>query len=472
MSEEAKIIHLPPREYRRVVEAVQDVERLLAGYVELFEGQEEAKQAYILLLRLANALLTAEPSTLPNKVAEFVDALATLAVSKGAPTKEDAGGVESLKAELETSRGRLAESGRERDEYKTRTAELNQALATIETERVALKTRVTELEARLPEIDRLTTELRVLAERDRLLARVEALLGKAAPVETSPVVDPSFVEKVTAELGRRKQYFLTLNAQADEAMADDDELKEAIEECQAKRDMAEGDALVVLQTRLRELEARQQKLDIYLSSLSELRELQGKAIQALEKFLEAHRRVLAGPPPELLGADLPPLPELEEAPVGAIEKHTGAESVYDEKRFRRLVAIAKKVGLTPEIVLIVSLYDALGETRGNLNKGALIRPHFGPPRIVRAAQQVGIIQVFGWKAVREFLKSWWGSQSEEQDKLRRELLLYTGSPKGAGQTFCRSKKPLPWTLEEILSAAEIANLREAVKIVKQPPTPA
>lgn len=561
-AEEAKVIALPPREYRRVVEAVQNVLLHLSNSLPLFAGEAQ-EDAYRLLLRLMERLLTAEdPKGLFPAVQAFVDALAGISVIAAKPaapapgTAELEGALARLKEELqrvttaaarereslarnadasdrarrlsedeargmgeevkrlrateerlraeakETARtaevresayhvakkqahegqrriaeleASLAEARRNiveaRDEI---AAEITRATAAVQTARqesAGLRQRLQEAEARLPEIDRLKVELdaarkdqnaraevltALAAARVHLadeLGRVDSLasrFGAPAPVPAASAFDPKPLE---AEIARRGDYLVRLIGAAGHLNSLRMEAEQAIAELQVANEVApdaERHALI------RRTQAKLGRIAPLLKDVNFRREEQSAARKRLNQIIDAHAVMSQGVPDGLLGIELVPI---DDAAIAAIEETADEEESDGRTREQRLRAQAEPLGFSPEVALMLVLYEAVPK----------LVPQLAPPRVARAAEAAGILRAYGWEN-GAFRQAFSLAQARPQSRdAIVPYLRYRGSPNRGedSMTFQRTVAPLPWTMEEVLSLDELAAFREQVAL-KEP----
>ncbi|GEM_PF-3753750 len=486
MSEGAVVISLPPREFRRIVEAVQRVHRILLENAELFQGEARLEPVYRLLLSLIQKLLTAEnPEALFPEAQAFLDALAGLAEPPQAAVKDDA--AYARVRELEELRDRLQEEvvrarsdvAREFDSLKRdadvseqarQKAEEKAADQDIEIHRLKAKENAYEAERKAAGENARTHVLQALAQTRAHLAnelgRVEILARQLVPSAAGSVATPpQDLVPLNAEITRRTEYLKRLTAAVDIVNQAHEMAQQVVDQARAAYELAEeGAEQRTCRASLRHAETRQKRLKELLTDHVQRREDQMKAIKTLRQIVDAHAVISAGVPNGMIGATLP---DVDLEALQALEETEGLIGEEpDGARFRLLEGAAARSGLIPELVLLITLYEMAPKRPHHRNPEALLVPHIGISRVASAAEQAGIFQAFGWsgETFRGAVNTW---RTNEDNRLKMATYLtYAGSPNPGvdSMTFRRNTIPLPWNVKEILTEEECARFKAHIVI--------
>ena len=185
-----------------------------------------------------------------------------------------------------------------------------------------------------------------------------------------------------------------------------------------------------------------------------------KRFQTYEKSVEVVR---AGIPAELVNQVLPPLPKVEDDPVAEVAEADDVSAGEDlarllskpsavidtgtiSERRAQLNEIAEIAELTPNAVLIVSLYECLGVG---------IRRAMGG--LLGAADNSGILATFGFGNPKEIWESW------REDQTDIPYLKYRGTiPTSHAVIYQRTAETLPWNIRQLLTPEEVERFLQAM----------
>jgi hypothetical protein len=186
-------------------------------------------------------------------------------------------------------------------------------------------------------------------------------------------------------------------------------------------------------------------------------------VESLARYASALAIVESGIPDGSQEFQLPPIPDIDSILVKPEKKVTSVVAASPSTRGapenarRHLEDLAYAYTLLPLNVLAYSLYDVLGagnEKVDNAPRGLL--------RVLRTAQDVGILSRYGWEDAQQALKgSSWQTVNEDgiisfRGKVARSIL------------YMRSRKELPWSVHSVITAEEqhllLERLREKAQL--------
>ena len=363
-------------------------------------------------------------------------------------------------AELEQLRQDLGRANADLTTKSDRLATFESNLEAAQQERAQLATKVAELTQRLEEAQRRPAQDPEAASAKRVLdalaeyhASLSKTLAAPAPIVQQPASNATMLATIEAARAARSAKLVRAERRNVKATSRLNGLK-VLEERQRNEDDPVKLAAAIAN---RERMERYRAVEIN-PVIAELK----LNLRTLKELHAAHTLVGSSVPPELLSTTLtgiPPLPEEEakeneaegEGESGNLDaSEEVAESAPAPEQEQDLATAAFRVmaaahGLTPVAVFITTLYE-------------LIPPQKIAPltRLLEIALEVndewdalGISEVEIQDALRG---NPWNGGSDERKKLEN-LLVFRLNP----NTYSRTKNPLPWEVEELLST----NLQES-----------
>ncbi len=304
-----------------------------------------------------------------------------------------------------------------------------------------------------------SAEIGALQERstfaDQVLERLLKLEERSAPTVVTQEVSPS-PHQYPFDFSKCTVLYRDMVSWIVSESEDQTELELLIEEIE---EMVPGTE--ESEKGLRVLPELQSRLKKKVSEIERVKRLAGE----LKKYLDALKMLETPIRAEVLEwkipEDSPPVseevaaPTLEQeqvAPQKGITEDASEEvvalqvSTDQEKLFDLL---EQDYGLLRGDVAIISLYEIVGRSKQR-----------SLTTLTMFALQAGILKKFGWENMRDMLGEF--SKSKEEDGgARRRYLSFRGRA-GRAMMFIRTSEPIPWSLHEIFSDAEIMIYKEEI----------
>jgi hypothetical protein len=269
-----------------------------------------------------------------------------------------------------------------------------------------------------------------------LLSLAEAIGSKQKPAQQT--VNSPDMARVLDELTRRQAWLDEIEPQIQSLGEERNQIQTDLEEARQSAKFMAKDPRAITR-----LEARDKAISKHVTTLLANQTQVRAELRKLETYVRAVETARTGAPVELLGKDLPPvtlLPEATEkkeipfpAPVGK-----------GNERYVQLRKLGETFEVTPEAVLIISLYDCLPTaTRKSVAS------------VIKAAEGAGINDAFGLPKNIEIINSW-----RNDSKTEKKYLHYRGAFGGA--QFVRTGNRLDWSVKQILTPEEIASFLEEI----------
>ncbi len=348
-------------------------------------------------------------------------------------------------------------------EAATERGRLEEELTRLRTERHGIDVR---------DIGRVTELVASIERAARVLEGGGMAVAPAAPAASTPsAASAPDADRIHTEIDRRRAWI----AELEEAQLDAEDERRRIRGEIGRLDELErhgtenevreaGAQLAVLRPAL-------ERMNTHIRGLVELKRRMREGIDEIERFREACTLVAAGLPAEVFTEELPaiatPPTHSEEEIVAAVEDdqtHATLSVKTDDARCAKLAELARTHSLSERAVFLTTLFELVpGESK--LKK---VRQNRATRRLAELAVEVRIAQCFGWGNFNTILEEWRGNTAEQ--KQLETLLKWAGALQGSN-TYRRTKAPLPWRVDELLTSEEIAAFtREVTKPRDDRPT--
>lgn len=279
---------------------------------------------------------------------------------------------------------------------------------------------------------------------------LRVLLNPGQQAESQPEArsfpyDPKGLE---SELERRRQHLMLVEDREADANEVVEHLASEIEALKRLPDKTREDEI-----RLAEARTEHDRILSWLEGVQQVKEELSSQRTHLQRLLDAERLIRRGLPKGLMGASLPEIPELvlpkeAEPEASAHETEAVPESVPDKQEMHpSLTRLSKECGVSPQAVLIASLYEIVPGKR----------MPYPLDRVMHTAACANILQRFGWsdKQVQEVLHEHWRGDAQELHQI--DLHIRNSTTKSS---FVRTPRPLPWDVSALLTRQEIADFRQ------------
>lgn len=194
------------------------------------------------------------------------------------------------------------------------------------------------------------------------------------------------------------------------------------------------------------LEALRIKVETLTSCRAELLEAEDQVKSELKELSDFERALAkVKRPPEAIGKRLPSLPTL---PPDLFPK-SNENSEETGTRQDRLVWIGNEHGLSPQDVLIATLYE-LVEDRGTRSIMTIMATAMGG----------GLLDAFGWPQMSDILRDW---KFIPGKKGLNQFLSHPGNMANGTPRYQRTAQSLPWKVSDILNDGEVQRFKATMK---------